>query len=155
MPTTATALCRSSSVALLTLLLLSRQTVAPRPLAARRRAAQPPHLGRADRLAAIAKGAPDVAAYLPLRFEAKFSSPCWRNGSALRCLPRLFLAGAMQCGVPALWERLRAHALLGAQPLLVLHRAHELAELLQLDVAVAARLDALKPMVAHEALVRF
>ena len=113
MPTTAAALCRCSGLALLTLL-LSRQTVAPRPLASRRRAAQPPHLGRADRLAAIAKGAPDVAAYLPLRFEAKFSSPCWRNGSALRCLPRLFLAGAMQCGVPDLWERLRAHALLGA-----------------------------------------
>ena len=114
MPATAAALCRCSGLAILTLLLLSRQTVAPRPLAARRRAAQPPHLGRADRLAAIAKGAPDVAAYLPLRFEAKFSSPCWRNGSALRCLPRLFLAGAMQCGVPDLWERLRAHALLGA-----------------------------------------
>ena len=111
--TTAASLCRGSGLALLTLL-LSRQTVAPRPLASRRRAAQPPHLGRADRLAAIAKGAPDVAAYLPLRFEAKFSSPCWRNGSALRCLPRLFLAGAMQCGVPDLWERLRAHALLGA-----------------------------------------
>ena len=115
MPTTSAALCRCSGLAILTLLLLRpRPTVAPRPLAARRRDAQPPHLGRADRLAAIAKGAPDVAAYLPLRFEAKFSSPCWRNGSALRCLPRLFLAGAMQCGVPDLWERLRAHALLGA-----------------------------------------
>ena len=84
------------------------------PAQSRRRAVRRHHtsVGRSDSLP-ISKGAPDVAAYLPLRFEP-FSSPCWRNGSALRCLPRLFLAGAMQCGVPDLWERLRAHALLGA-----------------------------------------
>ena len=111
MPTTALALCRCSGLAILTRLLAADGGAAPIGSAPPRRPTAA--LGRADRLAAIAKGAPDVAAYLPLRFEAKFSSPCWRNGSALRCLPRLFLAGAMQCGVPDLWERL-GDALLAA-----------------------------------------
>ena len=112
MPTTAAALCRAAA--------LRSSRCCSRGRRWRRarwqRAAAPPNrrtsvapTGRGHR-----KGCAGRAAYLPLRFEAKFSSPCWRNGSALRCLPRLFLAGAMQCGVPDLWERLRAHALLGA-----------------------------------------
>jgi len=68
-----------------------------------------------SRVDVIRWAAPDVAALLPLRFDGRYTGgDCWRNGSALTCLPALFIAGAMQCGTSDLWDRLRAHKLVGA-----------------------------------------
>lgn len=71
-----------------------------------------PLLSEADRLRAVRKAAPEIAAQLPLRFEDGLSNPCFReaNGShALRCLPAFFISGAMQCASSDLWKRLQQH----------------------------------------------
>jgi hypothetical protein len=66
-------------------------------------------LPESERLAAIARAAPDVAAHLPLHFDEARANPCWRANGTLHCLPAFYLAGGMQCGVAGLWSRLRKH----------------------------------------------
>ena len=63
----------------------------------------------AQRQRIIQRAAPDVAKYLPLKFDRAYDNPCFQNGSSLLCLPAFFVAGGMQCGGWDLWRRLRAH----------------------------------------------
>jgi hypothetical protein len=69
------------------------------------------------RLDLIKKMNPEVHAELPLPLDSNFASPCWRRNAStgLQCLPAFFLAGAMQSGVPDLWQRLHQHELVLAR----------------------------------------
>lgn len=68
------------------------------------------------RLAIIQRMSPEVHDALPLQLSSDFASPCWRRNAStgLQCLPAFFLAGAMQSGVPDLWQRLHQHELVPA-----------------------------------------
>jgi N-acetylgalactosamine 4-sulfate 6-O-sulfotransferase len=68
-----------------------------------------PLLDHSARLAELKKAQPDIAAVLPLRFDLRLKTPCFANGTAMRCLPAFFLSGAMQCGTSDMWRRLTVH----------------------------------------------
>ncbi|KAL1503007.1 hypothetical protein AB1Y20_011076 [Prymnesium parvum] len=92
--------------------------LALRPAASPSAGARARRIPLALRAAITRKAAPDIAAYLPLRFDPRLSTPCWTpnasaGGGEKLCLPAFYLAGGMQCGVADLAARLAHHPLLG------------------------------------------